>query len=287
MHLHPHRWPHRPHPRRVRPGGDPSGRRPSRAGRRPRRRGLHPAHRAARGGRGHRRPRRHRRHHRGGHRLVLTDAAAASRRPPSSTPGAKGGLRRWTTRGFGAITAWSGTCWQVERLADHIAVAAPRLRRPGAPVFLDIPMDVQFDMVEETAVSWPVDIGRPSRAGSTRARSIRSSLCSPIARPMVFAGVVRGPRRGGLIEVVERCRRYVPQQPGQGSLPYGHPLLGNHARSLAFSGATRAGAGVDWDFRTGYGTRSGRGGCHPGRRRPREGGLESAAQIGVVADPAQ
>ena len=51
---------------------------------------------------------------------------------------------------FRSITAWAGTAWETNRLADYIGTAARHaFAGRGAPVFLDVPMDVQFDMVEE------------------------------------------------------------------------------------------------------------------------------------------
>ena len=130
----------------------------------------------------------------GTHRRRCCFSAAAI----SSARSSRGGLQEMDhPRLFGAITAWSGTCWQVERLADHIAVAAPRLRRSGAPVFLDIPMDVQFDMVEETAVSWPARYRATEPSGVDPSTLDQMVALLHSQRPMVFAGVVcGGPRRG-------------------------------------------------------------------------------------------
>ena len=73
----------------------------------------------------------------------------------------------------------------------------------------------------------------------------------------------------------------------RGSLPHGHPLLGNHARTTAFGGADLVLAlGVDWDFRTGYGQKIGQDAAvvqidadstKVGWNRP--------VAIGAVADP--
>ena len=206
----------------------------------------------------------------------------------------KGGLQEMDhPRLFGAITAWSGTCWQVERLADHVAVAARHaFAGRGAPVFLDIPMDVQFDMVEETAVSWP------ARYRATEPNGVDPSTLDQMVaalahsqRPMVFAGGgVRGAEAGRLIEVVDALQApaYLNSR-ARGSLPYGHPLLGNHARSLAFSGCDLVLAlGVDWDFRTGYGDKIGdEAVVIQVDADPEKVGWNRAVQIGVVADPAR
>ena len=92
----------------------------------------------------------------------------------SSARNSRAGSRRWTTRRlFGSITAWSATCWEVGGLADYIAIAARHaFAGRGAPVFLDIPMDVQFDMVDERPPSLASSAtGRPSRPAPPRRRS--------------------------------------------------------------------------------------------------------------------
>jgi acetolactate synthase I/II/III large subunit len=206
----------------------------------------------------------------------------------------KGGLQEMDhPRLFGAITAWSGTCWQVERLADHIAVAARHaFAGRGAPVFLDIPMDVQFDMVEEGAVSWPVRYRATEPSGVDPATLDRIvALLVQSQRPMVFAGGgLRGAEAGRLIEVVEALQApaYLNSR-ARGSLPYGHPLLGNHARSAAFSGCDLVLAlGVDWDFRTGYGDKIGADAVViQVDADPEKVGWNRQAHLGVVADPAR
>ena len=51
---------------------------------------------------------------------------------------------------FRSITKWAGTAWQTDRLADYIATASrSAFSGRGGPVFLDVPMDVQFDVVDE------------------------------------------------------------------------------------------------------------------------------------------
>jgi acetolactate synthase I/II/III large subunit len=206
----------------------------------------------------------------------------------------KGGLQEMDhPRLFGAITAWSGTCWQVERLADHIAVAARHaFAGRGAPVFLDIPMDVQFDMVEEGAVSWPLRYRATEPSGVDPATLDRIvALLAQSQRPMVFAGGgLRGAEAGRLIEVVEAVQApaYLNSR-ARGSLPYGHLLLGNHARSVAFSGCDLVLAlGVDWDFRTGYGDKIGADAVViQVDADPQKVGWNRQAHLGVVADPAR
>lgn len=204
----------------------------------------------------------------------------------------KGGLQEMDhTRIFHSITKWSATAWQVDRLADYIATAARHaFDGRGGPVFLDVPMDVQFDMVEETAVRFPTSYRQSSGFGADR--DALDQIVEALAgseRVMVFAGAgsrVDEPNR--LTELAEAldAPTYVNSR-ARGSLPHGHPLLGSHQRSRAMSEADVVLAlGVDWDFRTSYGEKINpdatviqvdADGAKVGWNRP--------AHIAVVADP--
>ncbi len=87
----------------------------------------------------------------------------------------KGGLQEMDhTRLFHSITKWAATAWQVDRLADYIATAARHaFAGRGGPVFLDVPMDVQFDMVEETAVRFPDGLPAVGQFRGRRRRGTR------------------------------------------------------------------------------------------------------------------
>ena len=66
---------------------------------------------------------------------------------------------------FQGITAWAATAWEVGRLADYVATAARHaFSGRGAPVFLDVPMDVQFDMIDDDAIAWPRGLPDPGPA---------------------------------------------------------------------------------------------------------------------------
>jgi acetolactate synthase-1/2/3 large subunit len=204
----------------------------------------------------------------------------------------KGGLQEMDhTRLFHSITKWAATAWQVDRLADYIATAARHaFEGRGGPVFLDVPMDVQFDMVEETAVRFPQSYRQSAGFGadSTTLEEIVSRL-RQADRVMVFAGA--GARAGAenrLAELAEilQAPTYVNSR-ARGSLRFGHPLLGNHQRSRAMAEADLVLAlGVDWDFRTSYGEKISSDAvviqvdgdaAKVGWNRP--------ANVGVVADP--
>ena len=204
----------------------------------------------------------------------------------------KGGLQEMDhTRLFRSITRWSATAWQVDRLADYIATAARHaFGGRGGPVFLDVPMDVQFDMVEETAVRFPSSY-RASAGFGADADTLDQIIGALRAadRIMVFAGV--GSRSGepnrlaDLAELIQ-APTYVNSR-ARGSLPYGHPLLGNYQRSRAMAEAEVVLAlGVDWDFRTGYGDKiSDDATVVQIDADPVKVGWNRPAHIGVVADP--
>jgi acetolactate synthase-1/2/3 large subunit len=168
----------------------------------------------------------------------------------------KGGLQEMDhPQLFRSITAWAATAWEAGRLADYIATAARHaFAGRGAPVFLDVPMDVQFDMVDESVIVWP-EHHRPTAPGAAGDDILKAvESLSGAERPVVFAG---GGLRGQneLREFADLFR--VPvflNDNARGALPAGHPRLGNRRRSMALSEADLVLAlGVDWDFRTGYG----------------------------------
>ena len=155
------------------------------------------------------------------------------------------------------ITNWSGTAWQTDRLAESVSVAVRHAHRGrGGPVFLDIPMDLQFDMVNEEGVAFPVNQRANVSSGvdtDTLDRII--ALLTKAERPVIFGGFSSGGGANRLLEVAEALQAptYTNGR-ARGSLPFDHDLAGNHSRSAAFAEADLVLAlGVDWDFRTGYG----------------------------------
>ena len=204
----------------------------------------------------------------------------------------KGGLQEMEhTRLFDSITKWAATAWQVDRLADYITTAARNaFEGRGGPVFMDIPMDVQFDMVEESAVRFPEAYRATGGFGADQeALDQIAAALSEGERVMVFAGA--GARAGGdnhLSELAEvlQAPTYVNSR-ARGSLPHGHELLGNYQRSRAMAEADVVLAlGVDWDFRTGYGDKiSPEATVIQIDSDASKIGWNRAAHIGVVADP--
>jgi acetolactate synthase I/II/III large subunit len=192
---------------------------------------------------------------------------------------------------FEGITAWAATAYQTDRLADYVATAARHaFAGRGGPVFVDIPMDIQFDQVDDEAIRWPAGqrANRTQGADPATIEEIVAALARS-ERPMIFAGAgAKGGRQNHLQALAEALQApaYLNSR-ARGSLPYGHPLLGNHARSSAFAGADLVLAlGVDWDFRARYGdTVASDAVVIQIDADPGKVGWNRGADIGVVTDP--
>lgn len=203
----------------------------------------------------------------------------------------KGGLQEMNHPPlFEGITAWAATAWETHRLAEYVATAARHaFAGRGAPVFLDVPMDVQMDMVREDAVFWPQSYRAGRRPGADQ--GTLDAVCGFLARaerPMIFSGAWSWGTTNRLSELAEAL-----QAPtflngrARGSLPHGHPLLGNYARSKAMAECDLVLAlGVDWDFRTGYGEKiSPQAVVVQVDAEPTRIGWNRKVDLGVVADP--
>ena len=202
-----------------------------------------------------------------------------------------GGLQEMDhPRMFEPITTWRATAWETNRLADYVGTAARHaFAGRGGPVFLDVPMDVQFDMIDEDQVVWP-EHHRPNvpTGLAQEALDMITELLGTSVQPLVFAGSGFRGHAGSLQDLVESLQAPVfVNGRARGSLPYGHELLGNRTRSTMFAGADVVLAlGVDWDFRTGYGRK-----INPDAtviQIDADGtkiGWNRAAHLGVVADP--
>ena len=204
----------------------------------------------------------------------------------------KGGLQEMdATTLLDSITKWSATAWQVDRLADYVASAARHaFSGRGGPVFLDVPLDVQTFMVEETAVRFP----RAYRAGTgfgadNEALAQIVYVLEGADRVMIFAGA--GSQAGEPNQLAELSELLAAptfvNSRARGAMAHGHPLLGNHQRSKAMDEAEVVLAlGVDWDFRTGYGDK-----ISPDATviqidaDATKVGWNRAAHVGIVADP--
>jgi acetolactate synthase I/II/III large subunit len=189
------------------------------------------------------------------------------------------------------ITKWAATCYDVRRLPDFVATA---LRHATAgrqgPVFLDVPLDVQFDSAAgaELPERYRPE-GRPSGDPDLVRRA--TALLRGAARPVVLAGAgVRwSDAHLALAELAGALK--VPvflNSLGRGCLPPDDPRFFAAARRFALGRADLVLAlGVDWDFRLGFGRRGlapdvrviqvDVDAVHIGRNRP--------VDVGVVGDP--
>ncbi len=188
------------------------------------------------------------------------------------------------------VTNWSGTAWQTDRLAESVSVAVRHAHTGrGGPVFLDIPMDLQFDMVNEDGVTFPVN-QRANVASGVDSDTLERivTLLAKAERPVIFGGFSSGGDGNRLVEVTDALQAptYTNGR-ARGSLPFDHDLAGNHSRSAAFAEADLVLAlGVDWDFRTGYGRKIADGATViQVDLDPTKIGWNRPVDLGVVADP--
>jgi acetolactate synthase-1/2/3 large subunit len=190
-----------------------------------------------------------------------------------------------------SVTKWARTCWETRRIADYVTEAFRHATsgRKG-PVFLDIPLDVQFN-------NWPVGYEIPE-GYRTDARpqgdpdfvGKAAGLLAEAEHPIVFAGAgIRWSEAHESLAALADALK-VPvflNSLGRGSLPPDHPYFFSAARKAAMGKTDLVLAlGVDWDFRMGFGRKLPEGakviqvdvdGTHIGRNRP--------IDVGIVGDP--
>jgi acetolactate synthase-1/2/3 large subunit len=202
----------------------------------------------------------------------------------------KGGLQEMDhTRLFRSITKWAATAWQVDRLAEYVATAARHaFSGRGGPVFLDVPLDVQFDTVDDATVTLQDGHRATTPQGVDGAALDRIvGALTGSERVVIFAGALApGPNRLTELSQALQAPTFVNSR-ARGSLPFGHPLLGNHVRTRAMAEAEVVLAlGVDWDFRTGYGEKvSPKGVVIQIDADSGKVGWNRRADVGLVADP--
>lgn len=193
------------------------------------------------------------------------------------------------------VTRWAETARDAGRLPEYVATAARHaFAGRGGPVFLDVPWDVQAEMVEETAIDWPERYRADRPAGADeRTLAEVAGLLAAAERPVVFAGTgLRWSRDPDLADAfaafVEALGAPVfLNSLARGILPHGHRLLGNRARSYALGKADLVVAmGVDWDFRTGFGKRvAAEATVVQIDAEAAKVGWNRPAEVGLVADP--
>lgn len=208
----------------------------------------------------------------------------------------KGGLQEMDhPKLFQSITAWSDTASDAGRFPEYLAMASRNaFANRGGPVFLDVPWDISGEMVEETAIAWPEQYraNRPAGAPEATIEEI-VGLLAGANQPVVFGGTgLRWTHQEAFTDHLDAFTRALKapvflNSLARGSLPYGHPYLGNRARGSALRQADVVLAlGVDWDFRTGFGRKA-----NPDATviqvdaDPTKIGWNRDADIGIVADP--
>ena len=190
-----------------------------------------------------------------------------------------------------SVTKWARTCWETRRIGDYMTEAFRHATsgRKG-PVFLDIPLDVQFNV-------WPPGYQIPESYRTDSRPQGDPDFVKQAARalaeaehPIVFAGAgVRWSEAHEQLAALADALK-VPvflNSLGRGSLPSDHRYFFSAARKAAMGKTDLVLAlGVDWDFRLGFGKRLPEGakviqvdvdGTHIGRNRP--------VDIGIVGDP--
>ena len=213
-----------------------------------------------------------------------------------TTEDLRGGLQEMDhPRLFRSVTRWAATAHDPVRLPEYVATAARHaFAGRGGPVFLDIPWDVQMELVEDREMESGTNY-RANRAGGADDETL-AEIASALAgaeHPVIFAGTgLRWSRRFDFPDALEAFAGAL-QAPvylnslARGSLPHGHPLLGNRSRSHALREADVVVAlGVDWDFRTGYGEKVAASArvVHIDAD-PTRVGWNRAVDVGVSADP--
>jgi len=202
-----------------------------------------------------------------------------------------GGLQEMDhPRLFESITKLADTVWETSRIGEYITIAARHaFSGRGGPVFLDIPLDVQAATIAAgTAIP---EHYRAESGGAATTKEIDeiAALIAGAECPVIFAGNgFRGDAASALVVLAESAGVVAYVNSGaRGAFRYGHPLLGNRTRSMAFTGADLVLAlGVDWDFRTGFGKK-----INPDAvvvqvdAEPTKIGWNRAAHRGIVADP--
>lgn len=190
------------------------------------------------------------------------------------------------------ITKWADTCWETRRIAEYAAEALRHATtgRQG-PAFLDIPLDVQFDV-------WPQGLELPEGyrteakpQGDPDVVKRAAKLLRDAEHPVIFAGAgVRWSEAHEALAALADAMK-VPvylNSLGRGSLPPDHPSFFSASRKHALGKAdVLLALGVDWDFRLGFGRKNlpddltviqvDVDGRHIGRNRP--------VDVGILGDP--
>ena len=191
-----------------------------------------------------------------------------------------------------SYTKWARTCWETPRIADYVTEGF-RVATSGrqGPVFLDIPLDVQFNV-------WPAGLEVPENyrteakpQGDLDFVRRAARMLNDAEHPVIFAGAgVRWSEAHEALAALAEALK-VPvflNSLGRGCLPPDSPYFFSAARKFALGKCDVLLAfGVDWDFRLGFGRKGlpeglrviqiDVDGVHIGRNRP--------VDVGIVGDP--
>lgn len=191
------------------------------------------------------------------------------------------------------ITKWSVSVGEARRLAEYVSIAFRKATTnvPG-PVFLEMPLDVLFDQVEESEVVFPTQYRTEAAiAGDPRMIERAFALLRDAERPVALVGSQYwwSRRRDAYEAFVETFRMPVyVNGAARGSLPPGHPCFFQQTRKEALRAADVVLVfGTPLDFRIGYGREThinkaakliqvDLDGNEPGRNRP--------CEVGIIGD---
>ena len=160
------------------------------------------------------------------------------------------------------ITKWSVSVPTAKRLGEYVATAFRKATTnvPG-PVFLEMPLDLLFEQVDESEVVFPTQYRTDAGiAGDPRAVERAFALLKSAERPMAIVGSQYwwSKRREAYPKFVETfgIPIYV-NGAARGSLPPGHPYFFQQTRKDALKNAdVLLIFGTPLDFRIGYGRES-------------------------------
>ncbi len=191
------------------------------------------------------------------------------------------------------ITKWSVSVPEARRLGEYVATAFRKATTnvPG-PVFLEMPLDLLFEQVDEEAAVFPTQYRTEAGiAGDPRAVERAFALLRTAERPMAIVGsqLWWSRNREAYSRFVDKFALPVyVNGAARGSLPPGHPYFFQQTRKDALKGADVVLIfGTPLDFRLGYGREShinpaaktiqvDLDGSEPGRNR--------ACEVGIIGD---
>lgn len=192
-----------------------------------------------------------------------------------------------------SITKWSVSVPEARRLGEYVATAFRKATTnvPG-PVFLEMPLDLLFEQVDEDQAIFPVQYRTDAGiAGDPRALERAFALLRTAEHPMAIVGsqLWWSRNREAFPRFVEKFALpiYV-NGAARGSLPPNHPYFFQQTRKDALKGADVVLIfGTPLDFRLGYGRESH---IHPAAKIIQvdldggEPGRNRACEVGIIGD---